>query len=460
MFKLFNPMKNNSNIMKEEKTMNNRNRRGIRKTAAMLALCAALAAAPVIPNNPMGNFAATASAASAQCSIADLQRMYPDGSHIYEYAHGNSMCWECVAGAYTLGETVSGESPYSWKMLTDKNEIAEYINSGKLKPTDIVRFGTEASGHTFFVTGVYGNNITFMDCNGGNEYCSVRWGGGAVVSGSQGFFTDSPLSSAYGVTTIDYIRVSPVENVSNYEGFRTPGLAFAKTFDSEYYRKKYSDLNAAFGSNSAKLAQHFLRYGAAEGRSPSKSYNSDAYYSRYDDLRRAFGSDRKALFNHYITYGYYENRNAKSNAASSVISNNSAVTISINNVHLNLYANAHYNGGRIVSWVKDGSTEQIFVIKKTGSPSNTYYITCGGYSVDVLRNNGRIREYSRVDIWQTGTDPEAQEWLIQKVGNKYAIKLASNPSLCLTMMSTSNNVDFAVTKYSKASNQLFEINFA
>lgn len=80
-------------------------------------------------------------------------------------------------------------------------------------------------------------------------------------------------------------------------------------FDATYYSNTYPDLKKAFGTNEAKLLNHFKTYGMKEGRQAIKTFNVKIYKENNADLRKAFGNaGYEKYFEHYMTYGYKENR--------------------------------------------------------------------------------------------------------------------------------------------------------
>ena len=88
------------------------------------------------------------------------------------------------------------------------------------------------------------------------------------------------------------------------------GVNYALVYDYEYYRKKYTDLQTAFGDDPEKYLQHFVLNGMREGRQASGSFNLALYKGRYADLRKAFGNNNVAYYMHYINNGKVEGRNA------------------------------------------------------------------------------------------------------------------------------------------------------
>lgn len=95
-------------------------------------------------------------------------------------------------------------------------------------------------------------------------------------------------------------------------------------FDSKRYADTYADLKAAFGYDHAKLWNHYVTFGAKEGRKvyatdgtqgqvlsaalTSANFDSRRYADTYADLKAAFGYDHAKLWNHYVTFGAKEGR--------------------------------------------------------------------------------------------------------------------------------------------------------
>jgi len=109
----------------------------------------------------------------------------------------------------------------------------------------------------------------------------------------------SDLRAAFGTNT------SLALNHFLTDGFgegRNPGV-----FDPLRYVASYSDLRAVFGTDSTRAAQHFIQYGAAEGRNPD-AFDALRYIASSRDLLAAFGADASAGARHYIEWGAGEGR--------------------------------------------------------------------------------------------------------------------------------------------------------
>jgi hypothetical protein len=86
-------------------------------------------------------------------------------------------------------------------------------------------------------------------------------------------------------------------------------LDFRLKFDPLYYAARYSDLQAAFGSDTSALSAHFSNDGLREGRRPSFFIDPKYYLNRYSDLKSTFGADNyAAAYDHWINYGIKEGR--------------------------------------------------------------------------------------------------------------------------------------------------------
>ena len=79
-------------------------------------------------------------------------------------------------------------------------------------------------------------------------------------------------------------------------------------FDINYYMNTYADLRSAFGNNKQLYVDHFNKYGMKEGRRASAEFDVVSYRNMYRDLRDAYGSDLSKYYEHYSKYGYWEHR--------------------------------------------------------------------------------------------------------------------------------------------------------
>ncbi len=75
----------------------------------------------------------------------------------------------------------------------------------------------------------------------------------------------------------------------------------AYVFDAEYYANRYADLKAAYGSDEAKLYEHFVNYGIEEGRCASPYFDVKFYMNQNgQSFRESMKGDYEKAFNHFI----------------------------------------------------------------------------------------------------------------------------------------------------------------
>ncbi len=86
----------------------------------------------------------------------------------------------------------------------------------------------------------------------------------------------------------------------------------------EDYLSQYKDLQDAFGDDRQAGLQHYIQHGIKEGRSQQggvkapdesvQSFDAKTYLENYVDLQDAFGDDEEAARQHFINYGASEGR--------------------------------------------------------------------------------------------------------------------------------------------------------
>jgi hypothetical protein len=86
------------------------------------------------------------------------------------------------------------------------------------------------------------------------------------------------------------------------------GVDYAAVYNFNTYTSTYSDIKNAFGSDDNAALQHFVTFGMKEGRQASTTFNVFTYKNRYADLQKAFGNNLPAYYMHYITNGQREGR--------------------------------------------------------------------------------------------------------------------------------------------------------
>ena len=89
------------------------------------------------------------------------------------------------------------------------------------------------------------------------------------------------------------------------------GVDYASIYQYEFYRSHNTDLQKAFGINTAKYLEHFVEHGMDEGRQGSEEFNLSVYKKNYSDLVKVYGNKNKSYYLHYMNYGKNEGRDGK-----------------------------------------------------------------------------------------------------------------------------------------------------
>ena len=121
------------------------------------------------------------------------------------------------------------------------------------------------------------------------------------------------------------------------------GIDYSDVYDYEYYINKYSDLKAAFGSDSNAALAHFVTCGMVEGRQAKADFNVVVYKNNYSDLRAAYGNDLKSYYIHYISCGKKEGRNAISSISTPTTTTPATTTTTTSSPGLTVYDGFDYS---------------------------------------------------------------------------------------------------------------------
>lgn len=88
------------------------------------------------------------------------------------------------------------------------------------------------------------------------------------------------------------------------------GIDYSAVYAYSYYKKKYPDLQKAFGTKKNDYFKHFVEFGMKEGRQAKLTFNVQKYKARYADLQKAFGGNLPLYYKHYCQFGKKEGRKA------------------------------------------------------------------------------------------------------------------------------------------------------
>lgn len=249
------------------------------------------------------------------------------------------------------------------------------------------------------------------------------------------------------------------------DAYKSAGIHLPASYGSAQQAANYMVTNTDW--NPPRGALVFYRYGS-DGHVGISIGNGQAIHADYNGIK-VTGLDLSSSGRTYIGWGAWGSNygNSISTSASvsssqnSLIQHGSEVRISCNGQFLNLYGGYNYQGNRYVGWSEDGSREQVNILEDCGNGKFRLRSKAAtNRCLDVYRKyvNGRwqILPGCRVDLYDPN-DSAAQEFRLEKVGNKYRIVLAAYPHLALTLKGSWNGAAITVENYTGSSNQLWDI---
>lgn len=185
-----------------------------------------------------------------------------------------------------------------------KNKGAYYKKNPKIGDQIFFNNGTKIC-HTGLVIKVDSKRVYTREGNTSSA-SGVVANGGCVAEKS--YLLTYARIDGYGRPKYDAESTTPTTNGTVYDG-----LDYTPVFNAEYYANTYADLKSAFGSDSAKLFNHFITNGMKEKRQAISTFNVEKYRNNYADLRSVFDvngvpKDWSLYYKHYITNGVKENR--------------------------------------------------------------------------------------------------------------------------------------------------------
>ena len=107
------------------------------------------------------------------------------------------------------------------------------------------------------------------------------------------------------------IIVSNTDGTYGYaprSGFSAQNPFPTYVFDYQYYADSNPELKAVYGYDENQLYEHFVLYGAKEGRTSSPVFNAEYYFQQNPGLREFYGNNHIEACNHFMNYGCKEYR--------------------------------------------------------------------------------------------------------------------------------------------------------
>lgn len=295
------------------------------------------------------------------------------------------------------------------------------------QPGDIIYFkssrNSNPTNHVGIVTGYSGGTVYTVE--GNTSSATVSTNGGAVCSKSYS------ISNTY----IVYICKPSYKGTSNNSSGSTNSGLYTGTnnwipdsvqsivFNATYYANKYADLKNAFGTDGQKLYQHFLDYGAKEGRQASPLFNVRTYLDKNGDLKAAFGSDYKAAIKHFASNGIKETRVT---APCVNLGTGFKAKINVSTATLNL----SLSDTNVIAYTPSDAAAQIWTFDRQSD--GTYKITNSktGQVLDLY--GASTAPGANIHIYDSN-NTKAQRWYIYESGvsGKYIFRPACSPGVVM-----------------------------
>lgn len=203
---------------------------------------------------------------------------------------------QCMGFAKLLGYLYYGSNPITW---------TESKNLNLLKAGDVVRWG----GHSFWVTSVNGDKVTYADCNRGKDAklvntCGIQWGNTITKAGIKArkyFFRSAPYALKEVPTSISNITTKDENNITNNSVKLNISISPKSSVEKIglFYGTSKSAINSVTAStdhSNTSSHKYYLLYGNSNGQSMS-SYS-------FDTAKKTTQNGYTVKFNAGTTYHY------------------------------------------------------------------------------------------------------------------------------------------------------------
>ena len=258
-------------------------------------------------------------AARATASMRNVSAVKgSDGRYYYHFTIDNISSWgdqsfriveKTTNASYKLNTKATYVRDWNageYKLIsgaTNENLIDEAVTGemkGMIEVYKVDDYGRPLAGAVFSVT----------DANSNKEV-------GRITTNKRGFGTLTGLNAGrYKVKEIktpdgyDGSNKEYTVNISTSKTFASAGQSYSYVFNSDYYASAYEDMKRYYGTDTGKLATHFLEHGMDERRRAAANFDIEAYKNSDEnaDLRGYFGDDNRKYYIHYQNHGAAEQR--------------------------------------------------------------------------------------------------------------------------------------------------------
>ena len=207
-------------------------------------------------------------------------------------------------------------------------------------------------------------------------------------------------------------------------------------FNPTYYASRYPDLKAAFGTNSAKLYEHFLTSGIPEGRQASPNFDIAYYVAQNEDLKAAYGEDYETALQHFILCGSQE---VRPTAKPADIGAKLDLNVKVNGLYMGL------SGSSVVTTASKSDATSMWTFTRNSDGSYTVINKGNGLSLDVP--GGVNTPGTPLQVY-TGNGSWAQKWYIYDNGDgTYSIQPQCTTTCVLDVTAGSTSAGAAIQIY-------------
>ena len=303
------------------------------------------------------------------------------------------------------------------------------------QPGDIIYFKSSRNenitNHVGIVT-KYANGTVYT-IEGNTSSATISTNGGAVCEKSYA------ISNTY----IVYICSPSYTSSTNDEVLKSV------VFDATYYANKYADLKEAYGTDAAKLYDHFLTTGISEGRQASPVFDVKYYLENNSAVKEACGTDYMAAYEYFLETGYNKKK---------------AKTAQPSNLGASFYSKIQFASGKNLSL----SGTNVIIYPNSEKPAQVWeFVRLSGGSYKIINTKNSLCLSVADNAKTTGSNVEirmydgsaGQKWFIYENAGKYVLRPYSSAYCVLDVAGASTedltNVQIAVND--NAAGQLFTL---
>ena len=258
-------------------------------------------------------------AARATASMRNVSAVKgSDGRYYYHFTIDNISSWgdqsfriveKTTNASYKLNTKATYVRDWNageYKLIsgaTNENLIDEATTGemkGMIEVYKVDDYGRPLAGAVFSVTDASSNKEV-------GKITTNKRGFGTLIGLNAGRYKVKEIKTPDGY---DGSNKEYTVNISTSKTFASAGQSYSYVLNSDYYASAYEDMKRYYGTDTGKLATHFLEHGMDERRRAAANFDIEAYKNSDEnaDLRGYFGDDNRKYYIHYQNHGAAEQR--------------------------------------------------------------------------------------------------------------------------------------------------------